>query len=97
MTITFRQQKHNNQVMKDKKFLVLCGLGIVWLAMFVAMLCGAKIHPRVEIMVYVLCVCWFAYWTISTVRDYFRKETPPATPTQPTQTNAKSKKTPKSD
>ena len=86
--------------MKDKKFLVLCGLGLVWLVMFIAMIFGAKIHPRVEVMVYVLCVCWFAYWTISTVRDYFRKDVPPATPTQPTQptqTNAKPKKTPKSD
>jgi hypothetical protein len=61
--------------MKDKKFLVLCILGLVWLVMFIAMLFGAKIHPRVEIMVYVVCVLWFAYWTVSAVKDYFRKPT----------------------
>lgn len=87
--------------MKDKKFAVLCGLGVVWLAMFIGMLCGARINPRLEILVWVICVGWFAYWTISTVREYFRKETPPTeTPTQPiatTQSNAKSKKTPKSE
>jgi len=87
--------------MKDKKFLVLCGLGLVWLVMFIAMLCGAKIHPRVEILVYVLCVGWFAYWTLSTVRSYFRKDDAPAAPTTPeptkeTSTYAKSKKNPKS-
>lgn len=83
--------------MKDKKFLVLCGLGLVWLVMFISMLGGAKIHPRVEIMVYAICVIWFAYWTISTVRDYFRKPTAPTTP-KPTEeaTNANSEKTPTS-
>ena len=86
--------------MKDKKFLVLCMLGLVWLAMFVAMLFGAKIHPRVEIMVYVICVLWFAYWTISAVRDYFRKDIPTQPPQEPTETNThngNSTKTPKSE
>ncbi len=71
--------------MKDKKFLVLCGLGVVWVIMFIAMLCGAKIHPRVEMMVYAVCVGWFAYWTISSIINIFRK--PPAQPTK-TETNA---------
>ena len=84
--------------MKDKKFLVLCGLGVVWLAMFIGMLSGARINPRLEVLVWVICLSWFAYWTISTVRDYFRKPTPPPTPepTPTTPTNAKSKKYPKS-
>lgn len=63
--------------MKDRKFLVLCGLGLVWLVMFISMLAGAKIHPRVEIMVYAVCVIWFAYWTISTVRACLRKPSAP--------------------
>ncbi len=85
--------------MKDKKFLVLCGLGVIWLLTLIATLCGAKINPRLEILIWVICVSWFAYWTISTVRDYFRKDAPPTAPTQPTETtqsNAKSKKNPKS-
>lgn len=53
--------------MKDKKFVVFCILGIAWLAIFVATLFGAKIHPRMEVVVAVLCVGWFAYWTLSTL------------------------------
>ena len=88
--------------MKDNKFLVLCALGAIWLLMFVAMLFGAKIHPRVEIMIYAICVGWFAYWTASTIWDYIRKGTPPTpvappTPTVTTKPNANSKKTPKSE
>lgn len=83
--------------MKDKKFLVLCILGLVWLVMFIAMLFGAKIHPRVEIMVYVICVLWFAYWTISTVKDYFRSPTQPQQPSEPNTHNGNSTQTPDSE
>jgi len=54
--------------MKDKKFAILCVLGSIWALIFVSMLFGAKIPPRVEQMVTVICIVWFAYWTISFLR-----------------------------
>lgn len=62
--------------MKDKKFAVLCGLGLVWLLIFVAMLFGAKVNPRVEQLITVLCLGWFAFWTVSFIRN---KPTQPST------------------
>ena len=55
--------------MKDNKFRVLCGLGLGWLVIFVAMLLGAKIHPRVEQLVTFLLLGWFAFWTFSVIRS----------------------------
>ena len=51
----------------------MCVLGIVWVLIFGAMLLGAKIHPRVELLVTFLCVGWFAFWTLSML---FNKEKP---------------------
>lgn len=75
--------------MKDKKFLVLCLLGLAWISMFVAMLFGAKIHPRVEALVYVICIGWFAYWTISFIRS---KPEQPKEPTKDETPNANASK-----
>jgi len=80
--------------MKDKKFVVLCVLGIVWLFLFVAMLFGAKVHPRVEQLVSILCLGWFAFWTISYIRIKPVQPTQP-TPTEKAETNANSTETPK--
>lgn len=74
--------------MKDKKFVVMCVLGVVWLLIFVATCFGEKIHPRVEQLVTFLCVGWFAYWTLSTL---FGKDKTKPTETQ--NTNANSTKT----
>ena len=86
--------------MKDKKFTILCILGAIWLVMFIAMLCGARINPRIEALVAFLCVGWFAFWTLSTVKAYFFKnDAPPIPPTQPTPetiSNAKSQNPPQS-
>lgn len=61
--------------MKDKKFVVLCVLAVVWIAIFVAMIFGARIHPRVEQMITVLLVGWVAFWTLSFV--FSKKQTNP--------------------
>jgi len=85
--------------MKDKKYTVLFILGAIWLVLFVAMIFGARINPRIEQVVAFLCVGWFAYLTISTVKDMFRKDDTSGSttkqPTEKTQANGKSKKTPK--
>jgi len=55
--------------MKDKKFLVLCWLGVVWLAIFVLTATHSiKLNPRIEYLVLILLVGWFAYWTFSFIR-----------------------------
>ena len=85
MTIT-------NKDMKDNKFRVLCVLGIVWALLFGAMLFGVKVNPRIEMLVSLICVGWFAYWTLSFIRSK-----PQSKPTEQQDTNAKSTKTPKSE
>jgi len=79
----------------NNKFKVMCGLGAVWLIMLIAMVTGvAKIHPRVEILVWAICIGWFAYWTISYV--WSKPSTPEVVqPEQPKTNVGKSKKTPK--
>lgn len=71
--------------MKDNKFTVLCCLGLVWLVVFVAMLFGAKIHPRFELVISLICAGWFIYWTLSVVVDYI-KTLPDQSTKQPTET-----------
>jgi len=76
----------------------MCGLGAIWLIMLIAMITGvAKINPRVEILVWAICIGWFAYWTISYV--WSKPSTPEVQPEQPTEqpkTNVgKTKKSPK--
>lgn len=51
--------------MKDKKFGILCILGIIWLLIFILMIFGIKIHPRIEQLITIFCVLWFGYWTFS--------------------------------
>lgn len=53
--------------MKDKKFVTVCVLMGIWIAIFVAMLFGVRIHPRVEQLVTVLLIGWVAFWTLSIV------------------------------
>lgn len=69
-----------------------------WLGLF---LLTMKVkNPRLEqvdILILFIWMGWFAYWTISTVRSYFKKDITVSEQPKPTeQTNAKSKKTPKS-
>jgi hypothetical protein len=75
--------------MKDKKFAVLCGLGLVWLLIFVAMLFGAKVNPRVEQLITILCLGWFAFWSISWILTS-SKSTQPPTKTDNAKTQEKS-------
>lgn len=63
--------------MKDKKFLVLCGLGLAWLLIFVAMLFGAKVNPRIEQLITILCLGWFAFWSISLILTASKRPQPP--------------------
>lgn len=53
--------------MKDKKFTVMIALGAIWVVLFIALMFGAKIHPRVEQLVTFLCVAWFTFWTLSII------------------------------
>lgn len=52
--------------MKDKKFRVMLTLLAIWLALFIAGL-FKDVNPRLEIIVLLICIGWFAYWTISTI------------------------------
>jgi len=79
--------------MKDKKFAILCILGVIWLLLFIAVGEGIRPLRNVWYMVSAIGVCWFAYWTVSFIRSKPSTEQP----TKTTQTNAKSKKTPKSE
>jgi len=54
--------------MKDKKFRVMCILGIVWALLFlVTMRVKAPMLEGVEVLVSFTCVAWFAYWTLSSI------------------------------
>lgn len=79
--------------MKDKKFAVLCILGVIWLLLFIAVGEGIRPLRNVWYMVSAIGIGWFAYWTISFIRS---KPEQPTQPTETTQSNAKSKKNPKS-
>lgn len=79
--------------MKDKKFLVMVILGVVWLALLIGMFTGEyRVNPRIEYLVTFLCVGWFAYWTLTTI--FGSSET--VKPTDTTKDNGKSENTPKS-
>jgi hypothetical protein len=52
----------------------MCSLGAVWLILFIAMFCGAKVNPRLEVLVTVACACWFAYWTVSVINSALKKK-----------------------
>ena len=58
--------------MKDKKALVMAILGVIWLILLVVTLATERINPRVDALIAFVCIAWFAYWTISTMRN--RKE-----------------------
>ena len=61
--------------MKDKKFTVMCILGSIWVILLGLTLTGeVKLNPRVEYLVGFICISWFAYWTISTIREYLKSE-----------------------
>lgn len=71
--------------MKDKKFVVMCVLLAVWIALFIGMVTGEfKVHPRVEYLITFLCIGWFAYWTLSSVREYVREQKTNVSQTDPT-------------
>lgn len=55
--------------MRDNKFDILVVLGSLWLAIFIAMVFGVRISPRIEQVVTLVCIIWFAYWTISFFRS----------------------------
>jgi len=85
--------------MKDNKFKILVWLAAAWAGMFLlTMKVKSYRLEQIDLLILFVCCGWFAYWTISTVRAYFRKETPPVNqqtpqPTEETVTHAKSKKT----
>lgn len=88
----------------NKKFGVLCVLLAVWVAIFFATLFGERVHPRVMEFMIVICIGWFAYWTVSIIRskpsvEVSTEVSEPVTQPQPAKkqkANADAKKTPKS-
>lgn len=61
--------------MKDKKFLVMCILLGIWLLLLIGLFTGeGRVNPRVEYLVTFLCVGWFAYWSLSTLRNWLYKD-----------------------
>jgi hypothetical protein len=83
--------------MKDKNFKIMMYLGLAWLAGFILTLAlKAPFLRGVEELITVLCVGWFAYWTLSEVRSFFKRETFIGQEIKELkETNAKSKKSPK--
>lgn len=54
----------------------MCILFVVWITLFLGMITGEfRVNPRVEYLISFICIGWFAYWTISAVRECARKET----------------------
>lgn len=74
--------------MKDKKFVILCILGVIWAAIFFGIIAGVRfVNPRLEELISFLLLGWFFYWTISIIRNK------PST----TETNAPEKEKSKSE
>lgn len=75
----------------------MCILGVVWILLLLGMFTGeCRVNPRIEYLVTFLCIGWFAYWTLSTVRGYLKKDASPVPPVPPQPTKhkeTKSKKT----
>lgn len=76
--------------MKDKKFAVLCVMGAIWLVIVMAMFFGLRINRNFLIMLTLVPIGWFAYWTLSTVRNLTRKTSTPSEP-EPESTTSKIK------
>ena len=67
--------------MKDKKFLILIVLAIVWLLLFFGTVLGdVKLSPNVERFLTVILLAWGGYWTLSTV--FWAKKDEPTKPTE---------------
>ena len=55
--------------MQDKKFRILCYIGIVWAVLFlITMRVKAPMLEGVEIAVTLAAIVWFFYWTLSMIR-----------------------------
>lgn len=78
--------------MTDKKFRILCIIGIVWAVLFlITMRVKAPMLEGVEIAVMLAAIVWFFYWTLSAIRWVKKPE-----PTKESETsNASEKKTDK--
>lgn len=49
----------------------MCVLGFIWAILLFGMVTGEmRVNPRIELFVSSVCVIWFAYWSVTTVRDY---------------------------
>jgi hypothetical protein len=60
--------------MEDKKFKVLLYLGGIWLFLFaVAMKVKSPRLEQFDILIAFICVGWFAYWTLSSLWQYYKK------------------------
>lgn len=51
--------------MKDTKFNIFLALVAGWVILLILSLFGEKINPKVERILALVAIVWFAYWTIS--------------------------------
>ena len=78
--------------MKDKKFLILCVIGSIWLIIFLGLLAGVRlVNPRVEELITFLGLGWFFYWTISVIREKPTEKTTSNNTNAPKENNPESK------
>ncbi len=63
--------------MQDKKLKILLYLGAAWGVLFLVTLrVKAPMLEGVEFAVLFAALCWFAYWTVSTMRGIWKPKTP---------------------
>lgn len=85
--------------MKDKKFIVMCTLFAVWIALFLGMVTGGfRVNPKVEYLITFLCIGWFAFWTLSSLKEWNNSQDmtdPTSKQTENPNKNGRTKKTSK--
>ena len=75
--------------MKDNKFKVLVILAAAWLGVFLlTMRVGSPRLEQFDILLLAICFAWFAYWTVSGVRNYLKGNSQVNEPNKPEQTEA---------
>jgi hypothetical protein len=59
--------------MKNKKFLILGGLVLVWVSLYVGLVLDMRINPRIEELVTAILVLWFAIVTVSVIKNNIKQ------------------------
>ncbi len=71
--------------MQDKKLKILLYIGAVWAVLFLVTLrVKAPMLEGVEFVVLFAALCWFAYWTLSTILGVWKPKPPEKKEEDPT-------------